>query len=674
MQRRQRFVADQRWDLPQYKSMLNLIEDEFQAYNVHFLSDKNYIVKNWLVENNGGLQVRVGNAVDSLLFNFERAGKEGINLRETGADLLTLDLADNSVNYVEVQMVSETCAPDTVAIWDTVANSGQGQEFTQTVDTVDEQKPVLVANTVAFTGDGDKVPLAIVTTSGGVITDITDARNFFFHLDADWDFGVSRTDKTISSIKEAYDAVTTAIKEMKGLPNWYDAPGPSFLDLLERMNYILNGGGTIFWEQFNADELQWSADLKICVPSQAFEYVIPASTITNFLNGEVLYVTLPDEGVAPTGPLTVQKTSSDTYQIDNVNTRNYIFAYRASSKIYFGNSWTNVELESGEGNQLGDGITEAWIKATGLTDENDDTPAYTSTFFVTYGDSFIKAISDLDNALNTIAGLVTGPVYQESVIVPGGGYSAGTQITLPSAQTYNVNYNSLEVYIDGKFKFPGATEDYLEINDGGGIGTKIELLYPLPADTKITFRIQIGGSSTGVSTPMDIYDETTLIESSVIEMRFVGAGVTASSVGAGQVQISVPGTSAAQVVKYYKNETGVPIPAGKALAFLDNGTITLADANIPSVSDFAGITQSEIPHNAFGPVVKLGNVPGILSGLGATPGDFIYLGETPGELQATAPIAVTDTIITVGRAEPPDGVATSSADDLFISPEVISAP
>ena len=68
MQRIQRFVADQRYDLPHHESMMEYISQEFYAYNKAFLSPTSRIVANWKIENNGGLSVRVNNTTGSLLF------------------------------------------------------------------------------------------------------------------------------------------------------------------------------------------------------------------------------------------------------------------------------------------------------------------------------------------------------------------------------------------------------------------------------------------------------------------------------------------------------------------------------------------------------------------------------------------------------------------------------
>lgn len=669
MQFSQRFVADQRWDLPHYKNMIGFIEDSFQEYYRSFITSSNHIVRNWQIESTGGLGVRVNPSVESSLFSTERTGFEDYIIRKTTEDVLTLNLSDNAVNYVEVQIFEETCANDTVAIWDATANSGVGQEFTQNVDTARHQEQQLVSNTTAFTGDNDKIPLAIVTTSGGSIVDITDVRDFLFHLESDFSFGTPRTDKGIYSIKQMYDAITTIIKEVKQSSTWYSDDYIGTVDLLERLNYMLVDGGTISWD-VTPGTLQWSSALRIIAPSRSYEYTITAQSVASVADGEVLYVTLPDEGVVPGGPLTVNKVDSSSYVIDAANTRNFIIAYRSGSKIYFGNGWQSVELESGEQNQLGDGITQAWIAATGLTDENDSTPPYTSTLVITPSGSFTLAISELDATVDSLLGLVTGPVYQQNVIVPGSGYTAGTQLTLPAGETYQVGFNQLEVYFNGVLAQSGAGEDYLEVNNGGGVGDKIQLVYDLPAGMRITYRIQIGGTGSGAGT-LDIFDEGVSTSLAVTKIDFIGPDVTATEVAPGEVEVNISTSAPLSLNKRYRNQTGSTIPINKAVAFDNSGNIVLADANIIAISDFCGITSEAIANNSFGSVTKLGNCPNAVSALGLTAGDYVYLGETPGELQGTPPTGITDTIIVLGRAEPPHNAA-GTADDLYLNPQVIA--
>jgi hypothetical protein len=401
LQKNQRFVADQRLDLPQYESMIGYIDAEFNAYNKAFISPLNRIAKNWIIENNGGLQIKVNQTNDSLLFNSERTGFEAINYRKALEAALTLNLADNATNYVEVQLVTSTCAPDTVAIWDTTANGGLGEEFTQTVDTGEQEEPILVSNTIAFSGALDKLPLAIVTTSGGVITLITDAREMLYSLDSDWLFGSPRTDRTIGTVKDAYDALATAIKEIKGSANWYDAPFAGTMVLKEYQNLFFTDGGNIEWEGTQgANTLGWSSAIGIEIADRASTYTISAGTVT-LAEGQAAYVIIPPGAAGGPLPLTVAALSA--VPIDpasaGYNAGIQVLFFRRGGKIY--GMMDIPELSSGEVVVIGQDLSNANRTRLGITGENAFT-AYSSTAIITSPDSYPVAISKLDLNLNEV--------------------------------------------------------------------------------------------------------------------------------------------------------------------------------------------------------------------------------------------------------------------------------
>lgn len=798
MQKSQRFVADQRFDLPFYRSMIDFIAEEFYNYNKAFISTENKIVSGWKVIDVGGLTVRVDASSYSMLINSERVESQGVNYRPTTFSLLELDLDDNATNYVEVELYDSTTGNESAAIWATTANSGNGEEIIQAVDTANCQDARLVSNTIAFSvGQPHRIPLAVVTTLGGSITDINDQRDFMFHLDSNFDFdgtafGETRTDKVIRTFKEDSDAIKTIIKEMKGLSNWYDPEGTSSLHLLDRLNYMLVDGGNISWGlpkgatgaliahpsdpstgisdgdtltisdgvtsivfEFDTDAsappnaitiplegtaaqvktaiiaaitgsaltitatdgggnridlvntvdgtagnvliteslsnasslnpsgmgggvdstaLSWSGALRIVTPSHAYEYTIAAQTIT-LTDGQVAYVTLPDVGVAPGGPLVVSVADSTAYLLDSDNTRGFIFAYRSAGKIYFGNGWQNVELEDGETSQLGDGISDEWIVATGLVDETDSTPPYTSNHFVSPEASFTQAISELDEIAETLFNLVTGVQYDESTTLLAF-TAAGSTIKLPapfgsgSFQTYQTGFRQLEVFFNGRKV--NQTDDWLEVaNIGAGIGDEIQTVYDLPANTKIQFRVQTGGGQDGSisSDAPDVLDEGALAVGIASSINFVGAGVRVATPSLGQADVIIQYPR--EIGKLCRNDTGVTIVAGRAVAWLDDGTIALADADVVSLSDIVGVTAEDILDGEFGIVIKAGCVPGALAGLGALPGAQVFLSGTPGEFTLTVPVVDG---VRMGNAEPPDGVATATAEDLYLRPEFVPAP
>jgi len=798
MQKTQRFVADQRLDLPQYESMMALISAEFQAYNKAFISPTNLVVKGWAIESAGGLTVRVNTGSDSLLFNSERVGFELIQYRAAGMAALQVSLQDNSTNYVEVEMSEVTTGNDSVAIWDSTANSGLGAEFIQNSDTVTCEEATLIANTISFSvGQPQRLPLAIVVTSGGAVVSVTPAVNYYYHLATDWSFGSPRTDTTIGSMKSNDDALKTCIKEMKGTTNWFDNQGITPLNLLERFNYLFTDGGLISWNMpkgatgsltavasdpntsiknsdtltisdgttavtfvfktdgstpayvitvpvngtpsqvkaaiisavnaagFNvtasagsgnrivltnsvagtagnvtvtqsisnsatlsptgmmgglsASALTWSADLHIVAPGRAFAYTITAQSIAP-ADGQVAYVTLPAEGTTPGGPLAVTLVASSSYLIDPLHTRNYIIAYCSGSQVYFGNGWQSMEINDGEQVKLGDGVPTEMLAALGLPNEFTSIPPWQSNYWVTPTADMTTAIGELDQIAEAVWNMVTGKVYDETLVSDGSGtYAANAFVTLPApfgvgaAQTYQTGYHQLEVFFNGRKAQLGAGNDWLEsANVGAGIGNQIQLLVPLPNTVKLTFRIQTGGGQTGsvATASPNIYDEGSLVVSLAGVINFQGAAVTVSQPSANQANVKIQYPR--ELAKLHKNGTVASIPAFTVVAWQDDGTVAPAEANISSLTDLAGITAGIIAVGQFGTVIKLGNVPGALASLGAVPGAPVYLSDTAGVLSLTPPPGLTDALIRLGRAEPADGVASATANDLWLQPEILA--
>lgn len=671
MQRRQRFIADQRFDLPQYDSMMRYISDEFRAYNKGFLSPLSRIVSGWKVESNGGLSVRVNNITSSLLFASEKPGVAGVNYREAGDELLTLTLADNAVNFVEVQIVSSTCAPDTVALWDTTANSGAGEEYTQLVDTAHEERPVLVSNTISFSGDADKVPLAIVTTSGGVIVSVVDSRKFLFQLESDWNFGSTRSDKTIGNLKNAYDAITTSIKEMKGSSEWYAKPFASTKILKEYQNLFISGGGTIQWQgSAGTDNLAWSSDFDIEIADRAWSYNLPAGSVA-LLEGQALYIDIPVG--EPLAPLTAQVANLADVPIDpssaNHSAGIQVLFFRRSNKI-ISTTLDMPDLNSGEGSTVGEDLPQSVRTRLGVTSTEGYAP-YTSTTVIAVNDSYATALSKLDAQIAIM--LASNP--DEQVI----------EVTAPSGQTvftfssivFNPNNTIADIIVsvNGQIvevdRLGGLAKDYRKTSSN-----QIEFAYSVPTNAKVKAWKDVagGGGGGGGGGTVAVQEDGTVVTSSATVLNFIGNGVTAQLAAPGVVEVVVNTSSATNLKKLVKNDTGATIPAFSCLTWEPDGTVALADADLPNKSLFAGINETAIPDGQYGFVVRQGNVAGALAALGCAPGDTIFIGETPGELTKNPPLDLSDTIFKVGRAEPPDGFAQPDAIDLYLEPEVISTP
>jgi hypothetical protein len=122
--------------------------------------------------------------------------------------------------------------------------------------------------------------------------------------------------------------------------------------------------------------------------------------------------------------------------------------------------------------------------------------------------------------------------------------------------------------------------------------------------------------------------------------------------------------------KVVYNKSGALILPFKAVAWEDDNSVNLADADGIGLDDFAGVTQDGIAHLGYGIIHKLGEVPNALLGMAAIAGQPVFLGAVPGQLTLTPPIA--GTIFRIGRAEPPSGAHTGEATSLFIDPQIIS--
>jgi hypothetical protein len=126
--------------------------------------------------------------------------------------------------------------------------------------------------------------------------------------------------------------------------------------------------------------------------------------------------------------------------------------------------------------------------------------------------------------------------------------------------------------------------------------------------------------------------------------------------------------------KSVKNGTLETLLKNRVAAWQDNGTVCYANASVHSVSDIAGLLLEDIAPSVFGQMQKTGYIPDALTGLSAIPGAAVFLSDVDGTMSLTPPTGATDSIIKMGRAEPPSGVATATANDLHMEIEYISEP
>lgn len=93
------------------------------------------------------------------------------------------DLVDGTRNYVEAELSTLDGVPLVKAFWDPEANSGNGAEFNQIVNTITDLRITFVVSTGGFSGSPDRLPIAIIDTDGsGVIKLILDRRELYGRL------------------------------------------------------------------------------------------------------------------------------------------------------------------------------------------------------------------------------------------------------------------------------------------------------------------------------------------------------------------------------------------------------------------------------------------------------------------------------------------------------------
>jgi hypothetical protein len=441
-------------------------------------------------------------------------------------------------------------------------------------------------------------------------------------------------------------------------------------NLYELISLDLTGGGLIQWDN-TPSTFQWSSDIKIFSHGRKNYHRIAAGSVV-IPEGSLAYVTLPDLP-QPTIPLTVQVIDSEVYTPDRNGVRNLVLMYRNANILH--SKYGPFSLQPGEESTGGFGqtIPQDVLTFIGSNGETDAAPNYIHENYVSDGDSLVAAISVLDAQLAYISNLKP---LEEKIVVLSSTYTvtATTLIWDPLNTEYDIvvtkNGQRMSIETTALSLDPLTTEDYRKIS-----ATQITFAKQLISGDKIIIRRENAGSNLGNNTAKL---NGIVVASALNKFNFVGGNWTIANASNGQVNISVSGGggggggSGASLTKMVYNNTGATVPANAAVAWVDDGSITLADSNSMAVSDFAGITQTSIPNNSYGPVYKSGAAPFACIGLGATPGQKIYLGEVPGALQLNAPAGLTDTVLIVGRAEPPDNVWTGSADDLFIELQIVS--
>ena len=259
-----KFYAQERFVIPDLENLQDFIEEDFHLLNTNFWAATTQIVSGFTVNNLGGLGIEVIMA-GSTLFNTSGTYKAFYVGEDTDLPL-TETLADDSLNYVHIQVVRETGAQASRAFWDPTLKDSAGGEFIQDVNTAEWLTVQLYVSQVGWSSDTDKVQVALIKTGSaatppvgsGTIGSIEDRRNMYFRLargdDATYEFALSSltdddedftsADRELSTDKMWKDFVMTKFKKIQGTPSWWIDPPGSLATTL----YALTDGGTWSWD------------------------------------------------------------------------------------------------------------------------------------------------------------------------------------------------------------------------------------------------------------------------------------------------------------------------------------------------------------------------------------------------------------------------------------------
>ena len=448
---------NERVDKPDFDNVFTFFDDDFKAYNRHFLTDADkWILKGFNVSQVAGFNFQVIVA-NSALLNTEKADGNELYLGEATHAVLIGAVAPNVTTYLHLVVTeNNTGTPATRVFWDPSLNDGEGGEFLQTVDTERFLDVTLFATTTGFVAAADKIPLATITSNGIQITSIVDNRNLFFRLgkgepeNIDFEYvlpspvepantSFTGGDKDIVSMKDWMDLVMTRLKKLSGDDSWFsDSSGFNLESLFVDLgNTVITGGGTISYTGANVFNFSSDITLRVIGLAGPITYTIPSGSQSGqtLAADQVAYINID---AALGGPGSGQRGISGNRQLIIANRGAvpldqdiYWIAYRDGTKLFVRGA--RQELEQGEETQLGDGITADLLAFIGSTGETDNSPNYTSNTVVTDGTSLLVAISDLDARMNTHnhqAGLGQGPKLDHGAALVGLGDDDHTQYSL----------------------------------------------------------------------------------------------------------------------------------------------------------------------------------------------------------------------------------------------------
>jgi len=182
---RARLISAERFDLEDFLADQSGVRTDSKFWTKQFISAQNYILKGFKVTGIGLTSATVEMANGTLVHGQNTYDFSWYTAEESPTNIIIPDasLQDGIKNYVELYLAEELNTPVVKAFWDPAANGGLGSEFNQEIDTVVDLRIAVDVRVGGFSGDPNRIPLAIIETNpSGNIIGILDKRNLLFRL------------------------------------------------------------------------------------------------------------------------------------------------------------------------------------------------------------------------------------------------------------------------------------------------------------------------------------------------------------------------------------------------------------------------------------------------------------------------------------------------------------
>lgn len=424
-------------------------------------------------------------------------------------------------------------------------------------------------------------------------------------------------------------------------------------------------GGTWSWDQLSST-LSWSSTAYMQIPGlENTVNVISAGSGSLPADGDVLYVNV--NRVSPGGSLTVIEDAVENIPI---NLNNIIIARRVGNNVLIGHNLLETDADL----QLDQAFTDNMLTMLGFSSNGQVVHTYPSTYYITQSTSHEQAIGLLDLKVKQISDALLDPNTDTYIWLADGTtdtFTVGTAGHGDSLVTFSPDnsINDIMVTVDGLVLElhksgitpigDGDTDGEFVKTSANTIQIKSSALAGAGAGENRK-KIIVRPYAAGMTHVVAVQDEGFAIETETSILNFTGAGVTATQTSPGIVEVNIPGGGGGGGGGTYEvftvtNDTGSDIPIRKAIRFLANGRVELADNTVTGKKNPMGVTLKEIPNGAtVTEAVAIGyRIPGALTGLGFAINERVFLGQN-GDLVNEGSVpdtpSIDDSLIQVGEA------------------------